>query len=220
MLNYQMNSSREIEDESLKKKKQIRKLSQDCEEENKLIEENHKKLILKEKEEDKEYMLSYSKMLNEEEEKRKLEKQFILNKVKSFTSESFYSKFIDINELNKRNMQNKIQNNLSFTERTMLLNEQKLKNKAIQVINETQNILRSQIDIKKEEKLKASMSKIEEKNNLDQYIYRQDADNKKKLTKRMLTFKDYKKSLEEEIKNKKKEQFMTEEERKINKDYI
>lgn len=220
MIDYQKNSNREIANENLKKLKQKRKLSQDFEEENKHIQENHKNSILKEKEEDKNYMQEYSKKLKEDEEKRLFEKHSILSKLKSFTSQEFYSKFIDINDLMKKEIQIKNENDLDFTVRCKLLQENKLQNKLFHDLNETKKILKSQIESKNEEKFKSSKSNKEEKIKLEEYMKRQDADNKNKLLKRMLSFQEYKKSLEEQIKNKKKEQFMNDEERKMNKIYL
>jgi len=209
-----------LENENINKRKQIRKSSQENEEENKQIEKNHKNFLLKEKEDDKKYMEEYSKKLREDEKKRQKEKKTNLSKIKSFTSHDFYSKFLDINDLKKKDMQIKNENNLNFSEKNKLFNENEIKHKLLRERNKTKMTLKDQIEIKKQEKSKNYRLNIEDKIKLNEYLKHQDDDNKIKLLKRMLTLIEYKKFLEEQIKNKNKDEFMNEEERKINKGYM
>ena len=209
-----------MENENINKRKQIRKSSQENEEENKQIEKNHKNFLLKEKEDDKKYMEEYSKKLREDEKKRQKEKKTNLSKIKSFTSHDFYSKFLDINDLKKKDMQIKNENNLNFSEKNKLFNENEIKHTLLRERNKTKMTLKDQIEIKKQEKSKNYRLNIEDKIKLNEYLKHQDDDNKIKLLKRMLTLIEYKKFLEEQIKNKNKDEFMNEEERKINKGYM
>ncbi len=66
---------------------------------------NIKESLIFTKNEDKKFMEEYSKALDEQELKRKLEYESIKRKVKNFTSQEFYSKFININDLMKRDLQ-------------------------------------------------------------------------------------------------------------------
>lgn len=209
-----------MENENIDKRKRIRKSSQENEEENKQIEKNHKNFLLKEKEDDKKYMEEYSKKLREDEKKRQKEKKTNLSKIKCFTSHDFYSKFLDINDLKKKDMQIKNENNLSFSEKKKLFNENEIKYTLLRERNKTKMTLKDQIEIKKQEKSKNYRLNIEDKIKLNEYLNHQDDDNKIKLLKRMLTLKEYKKFLEEQIKKKNKDEFMNEEERKINKGYL
>jgi len=62
--------------------------------------------------------------------------------------------------------------------------------------------------------------KINDRKDVDEQIKCQNENSKNNLIKRMLTFKEYKHSLEEQIKNKRKVEFMNVNERKINKNLL
>ena len=84
----------------------------------------------------------------------------------------------------------------------------------------TQNLLMSQINRHKEQKLFKSQGKLQEKKDLEENLRKQNFDIKNETLRKNISSKEYRKALEEQIKNKKTEEFMTDDERKINKDLL
>lgn len=78
----------------------------------------------------------------------------------------------------------------------------------------------SQINKHKEQKILKSQSKLKEKKDLEENLKKQNFDIKNEALRKKNSSKEYRKALEEQIKNKKTEEFMTDDERKINKDLL
>lgn len=93
------------EEELLKKKKNIKIIYESMLKDNMFQQNTSKERLKKEKEEDRKYINDYTKLLEKQELEKQNEKQKLLHKVYFNTSQQFYSKFIDLNDFRKRDIE-------------------------------------------------------------------------------------------------------------------
>jgi len=121
MIKYQIESDLEYEKENINKRKQNKKKLEEIKKENIKNQLFRRRSSQKEKEDDKKYIEEYTKLLEEQENQRLDERKIISNKIKNYTNPEFYSKFFDVNDYCKRELQKNNEKNLSFNEKTYLI---------------------------------------------------------------------------------------------------
>lgn len=117
MNEFQLKSNRTFEQEKNNYADQAKTNYEEINFQNENKSNKRKENLLKQKDEDKQYCEAYTKMLDDLEEKRKNHTKAINEKIKNYTTQEFYSKFIDINDISKKHLQDVHEKTLNFEDK-------------------------------------------------------------------------------------------------------
>jgi len=117
MNEFQIKSNKTFEKENNININKAKRNFEEINNQNEYLTNVRKENLLKQKEEDKQYSKAYTKMLDDLEEKRKNQIKAKNENIKNYTTEEFYSKFIDINEISKKHLQNINEKTLNFEDK-------------------------------------------------------------------------------------------------------